>query len=372
MPKPRISFARYFADLPDPRVDRTKWHRLEDILVIALCAVICGADSFDEIERFGKARHDWLKGFLALPHGIPSHDTFNRVLAALDRDRFAACFARWMADLCAATGLRAIAIDGKACRAAPADTFSGCLHLVNAWAVENRLFLGQVAVAPGSHEIAALPELLRVLDLSGALVTLDAAGCQKAVVQQVRAQGGDYLVAVKGNQPALERAVRAAFERACATDFAGCSMAATVEDGHGRHEERYVTVLRDPAGLPDEWADVRAAVMVSREREAGGKSTGTTHFYITSLRASARTLAGYVRGHWGVENGLHWCLDVAVREDANRTRGLNAGANLGVIRRVAASLLKQDPGRGSIKAKRLNAALDHNYLLRVLRGFTEN
>ena len=177
MPKVEIRFARYFADLTDPRADRTKWHRLDDILVIALCAVICGADSFDEIERFGKARHDWLKQFLALPCGIPSHDTFNRVLATLDRDQFSACFARWMTDLAEATGLRAIALDGKACRAAPADTFSGCLHLVNAWAVENHLFLGQVAVADGSHEIAAIPALLKVLDLTVALVTMDAAGC---------------------------------------------------------------------------------------------------------------------------------------------------------------------------------------------------
>jgi hypothetical protein len=163
MPKPEISFARYFADLPDPRVDRTKWHRLDDILVIALCAVICGADSFDEIDRFGKARHDWLKRFLALPKGIPSHDTFNRVLAALDPDEFSACFARWMIDLCEATGLPAIAIDGKACRSAPADMFSGCLRLVNAWAVENHLFLGQAAVPSGGHEITTMPELLKVL-----------------------------------------------------------------------------------------------------------------------------------------------------------------------------------------------------------------
>jgi predicted transposase YbfD/YdcC len=369
MPKTEMSFARYFADLPDPRVDRTKWHRLDDILVIALCAVICGADSFDEIERFGKARHDWLKGFLALPKGIPSHDTFNRVLAALDRDKFSACFARWMTDLCAATGLRAIAIDGKACRAAPADTFSGCLHLVNAWAVENHLFLGQVAVADGSHEIAAMPELLKLLDLEGALVTIDAAGCQKEIVEQIRAQGGDYLVAVKGNQPALERAVHAAFDRACEADFAGCGMAATAEAGHGRHEERYVTVIRDPEGLPAGWTDVRAVVMVCREREVKGRNGNTCHFYITSLRCSAKRLAGYVRGHWGVENGLHWCLDVSFAEDTNRTRQTNAGANLGAIRRVAASLLKQDKGRGSIKAKRLHAALDHNYLLRALQGF---
>jgi predicted transposase YbfD/YdcC len=367
-----ITFARYFADLPDPRVERTRWHRLDDILVITLCAVICGADGFEQIERFGKARHDWLKRFLALPNGIPSHDTFNRVLAALDRQKFAECFARWMNDLCGRTGLRPIAVDGKACRSAPRDTFSGCLHLVSAWAVENNLILGQVAVADGSHEIAAIPELLKMLDLKGALVTIDAAGCQTEVVRQIREQEGDYLVAVKGNQPALQQAVHAAFERAGETDFDGCSMSASAEDGHGRREERRVTVIRNPEGLPGEWRDVGAVVMVGREREAGGKSTSTAQYYITSLRGSAKKLAGYVRGHWGVENGLHWCLDVSFGEDANRTRDRNAGANLGVVRRVAASLLKQDKGKGSIKAKRFGAALDEKYLERVLRGFTAN
>jgi predicted transposase YbfD/YdcC len=372
MPPTELSFVKYFAALPDPRVDRTKWHRLDDILVITLCAVICGADSFEEIERFGKARHDWLKGFLALPNGIPSHDTFNRVLAALDRDTFSACFARWMADLCEATGLLAVAIDGKACRSAPGDTFSGCLHLVTAWAVENNLFLGQVAVGDGSHEIVAVPELLKVLDLKGALVTIDAAGCQKATVAQIRAQGGDYLVTVKGNQPTLQRAVHEVFERAGEVEFANCEMASSVEDGHGRHEERYVTVVQDPEGLPAEWADVGAVVMVGRERAVRGANTSSAHYYLTSLRVSASELAGYIRGHWGIENGLHWCLDVTFREDANRTRDTNAGANLGVVRRVATALLKQDTGKGSIKAKRLNAALDTNYLERVLQGFKAN
>lgn len=372
MSKSEISFARYFADLPDPRVNRTKKHALSDILGVTLCAVICGADSFEEIERFGDAREDWLKQYFPLENGIPSHDTFNRVLAALDRDQFSACFAQWMADLCARTGLRVIAIDGKACRAAPGDTFSGCLHLVNAWATENNVFLGQVAVADGSNEIAALPELLKVLDLKDALVTLDAAFCQKAIVGQVRERGGDYLVTVKGNQQTLHRAVVAAFSKAGDAEFAGCEMASSVEDGHGRHEERYVTVIRDPEGLPKEWTDVGAVVMVGRERAVKGTSASNAHFYITSLRSSAEELAGYVRGHWGVENGLHWCLDVSFREDQNRTRDTNAGANLGVVRRVAASLLKQDTTRGSIKAKRLNAAWDQDYLKQVLRGFQDN
>jgi len=370
--RPDIAFTRYLADLPDPRVNRTKRHRLDDILVIALCAVICGADTFEEIEAFGRAKHDWLRRSLELPNGIPSHDTFNRVLAALDRRKFAECFARWMSVLCDRAGLRPIAVDGKACRAAPGGTFSGCLHLVSAWAVENRLILGQVAVEDGSHEIAAIPELLRLLDLNGALVTIDAAGCQKEIAGQIRQQGGDYLLPVKGNQPALERAVHAAFDRAAEAEFAGCPAAATVEDGHGRHEERYVTVLRDPTGLPAGWADVAAVVMVGRERAAGGRNTSTAHYYITSLRCSVKKLAGYIRGHWGIENGLHWCLDVSFGEDANRTRDRNAGANLGLVRRVAASLLKQDARRGSIKAKRFSAALDEQYLERALQGFMAN
>jgi predicted transposase YbfD/YdcC len=365
-----LSFVRYFADLPDPRVNRTRKHRLDDILAIALCAVLCGADSFEEVERFGRAREAWLRRFLALPHGVPSHDTFNRVLAALDRKTFAACFGRWMADLCPAAGLRPIAIDGKALRAAPADTFSGCLHLVSAWATANGLALGQEAVADGSNEIAAIPELLKVLDLAGALVTLDAAGCQTEVVGQVRDQGGDYLVAVKGNQPGLLAAVEAAVDRALGEDFAGCPAAAAAGEGHGRREERYVTVIRDPEGIPPEWADARAVVVVSRERQVKGSANASTvQYYLTSLRCGAKKLAGYVRGHWGIENGLHWCLDVSFGEDANRTRDRNAGANLGAIRRAAASLLKQDKGRGSIKAKRLSAALDEKYLERVLQGF---
>ncbi len=199
-------------------------------------------------------------------------------------------------------------------------------------------------------------------------MTLDTAGCQKATLRQVPEQGGDYLVAVKGNQPALHAAaVVAALDRAAGTEFAGCDMSATVEDGHGRHEERYVTVIPDPESLPDGWADV--VVVVGREREVQGRNASTAHLYLTSLRATAAELGRLIRGHCGIENGLHWCLDVAFREDANRTRDTNAGANLGVIRRVAASLLEQDPGRGSIKVKRLSAALDEEYLEQILCRF---
>lgn len=373
MPDQELGYVRYFADLRDPRSDRTKKHSLHDILGVTLCAVICGADTFEEIERFGQARLAALREFLPLPNGMPSHDTFNRVLSALDRKAFAAGFGRWMADLCEAKGVKAIAIDGKACRAAEADTFSGCLHLVSAWATESGLILGQQAVADGSNEIPAIPELLQAVDLRESLVTIDAAGCQTEIVRQIRSQGGDYLIAVKGNQPELLAAVEGVVERACEADFAGCSTSESVETGHGRVDERYVTVIPKPKGMPDGWKDVRGVVVVHRERLVGGqKATGTTHYYITSSRAGAGTLGERVRGHWGIENGLHWCLDVSFGEDANRTRGKNAGANLGMVRRVAASLLKQDPKRGSIKAKRLTAAWDPDYLRQVLQGFKPN
>ncbi|QDV37462.1 ISAs1 family transposase [Tautonia plasticadhaerens] len=374
MPQHDLALTRYFVDLPDPRVDRTKKHALGDILVIALCATIAGADSCEEVERFGRAKHAWLKTFLALPNGIPSHDTFYRVFARFDPKRFAGAVARWMEAVCEVTGLRHVAIDGKAVRAAPGETFSGCLHLVSAWATENRLVLGQEPVADGSHEIAAIPELLKVLALKGALVTIDAAGCQKEIAGQVRDGGGDYLLAVKGNQPTLHEAVRAVFRRACEADFAGvrCDGHEQAEDGHGRHEGPDTVVVYDPAGLPPGWPDVAAVVLVGRERSLKGFDTSTAHFYITSLRGTAAELGRLVRRHWAVEDELHWMLDVAFGEDSNRTAAGHAGANLGLVRRVAASLLQQDPDRGSIKAKRLSAALDESYLMRVLRGFPAN
>ena len=369
-----VSIARYFADLPDPRIDRTKKHLLGDILVIALAATVAGADSWEEVEAFGRAKEDWLRTFLTLPNGIPSHDTFYRVFARLDPQRFGECVAGWMAGVSEAAGLRHVAIDGKAVRSAPRSTFSGCLHLVSAWAAENRLILGQAAVADGSHEIAAIPELLKVLDLHGALVTIDAAGCQKEIAQAIRGGGGDYLLAVKGNQPTLHEAVSVLFDRACEADFAGVDHDGheEAEDGHGRHEERYTTVIYDPQGLPPEWPDVAAVILVARERKVGGVNTSTAHYYLTSLRGTAAELGKLIRRHWSVENELHWCLDMAFREDESKTAAGHAGANLGLVRRVAASLLKQDPEKGSIKAKRLRAGWDDEYRLRVLQGSVKN
>jgi predicted transposase YbfD/YdcC len=367
-----LPLSAVFADLPDPRRDtKNKVHRLADILTIATCAVIAGAEGWKEIAEYGQLKETFFRRFLELPGGIPSHDTFSRVFAKLDPDAFADRFGRWMAAACEATGLVHVAIDGKSARRSPKRTFTGCLHLVEAWAVDNRLILGQRSVPDGGHEITTIPDLLAVLNLTGAVVTIDAAGCQKDTVAQIRIQGGEYVVTVKGNQTGLRDAVANVFARASEAGFAECAMTATVEDGHGRHEQRYVSVVTDPTGLPDGWSDVDAVVMVGRERQVRGKANeSTAHFYLTSLRVTAAELGGYIRNHWGIENGLHWCLDVAFREDDSRARAGHAGANLGMIRRVALSLLKRADTKNSIRTRRMKAGWDDGYMLKVLHGLS--
>jgi predicted transposase YbfD/YdcC len=242
--------------------------------------------------------------------------------------------------------------------------------VVTAWAAEYRLVLGTASVADGSNEVAAIPELLRALDRAGAIVTIDAAGCQVQNAPIIREQEGHYLLTVKDNQPTLRAAVEAVFERACDADFAGVRSDGheQVDDGHGRHEERYVTVIHNPAGLPPDWPDAAAVVLVNRERERGGERTSTSHYYLTSYAGTAAEIASFVRGHWDIENGLHWVLDVVFREDRSRIRQGNAGSNLAMIRRVAVSLLKRAPGKGSNVTKRLKAGWDDSYMQQVLQG----
>lgn len=360
-----------FDDLPDPRRDTAnKRHHLTDILTIATCAVIGGCDSWEAIAEYGQTKEEFFGRFLGLPNGIPSPDTFARVFAKLDPAAFAERFGRWMAAACEATGLVPIAIDGKSARRARQATATGCLTLVSAWASENRLTLGQVAVPGGSNEIAVIPELLGTLELAGAIVTIDAAGCQRENAAIIRERKGQYLLAVKGNQPTLHAAVERVFVAACEADFAGVSFDQheAVEAGHGRHEERYVTVIYDPAGLPSEWPDAAAVVQVNREREVGGQRTSTTHYYLSSHAGTAAELGRLIRSHWGIENGLHWVLDVVFREDDSRVRAGHAGANLAMIRKVAVSLLRRAPGKGSGVTKRLKAGWDDDYLLQVLQG----
>jgi predicted transposase YbfD/YdcC len=366
-----IPLLAVFADLPDPRREtENKLHALTDILVIATCAVIGGADSWESIAEYGRTKEAFFERFLPLANGIPSADTFGRVFAKLDPKAFAAGFGRWMAAACEATGLVPVSIDGKSVRGSKKATATGCLHLVSAWASDSRLTLGQVSVPDGSNEIGVIPELLAMLELKGAIVTLDAAGCQKEIARHIREKGGDYMLAVKGNQPTLQAAVTQVFADACAAEFVGVEydQHATVEDGHGRHEERYVTVIHDPKGLPEGWTDAKAVVQVNREREADGTNVTTTHYYVSSHRGTAKELGGIVRGHWKIENGLHWVLDVVFREDDSRVRAGHAGANLAMIRKVAVSLLRNAPGKGSGVTKRLKAGWDDEYLLQVLQG----
>jgi predicted transposase YbfD/YdcC len=368
---PPLPLTAVFDGLPDPRRQtRNKLHRLTDLLAIATCAVIGGAASWEAIAEYGRTKVSFFRRFLALEHGIASPDTFERVFAKLAPGAFAQAFGRWMAAACEATGLVPVALDGKSARRAKRNTATGCLHVVTAWAAENRLVLGARPVEDGSNEVAAIPELLRTLDLSGAIVTIDAAGCQVENARIIREQGGHYLLAVKDNQPTLRAAVEAVFERACETDFAGVQSDGheAVEAGHGRREERYVMVIAAPEGLPSGWPDVAAVVQVNRERAVGGKNASTTHYYLTSYAGPAADIAGWVRGHWGIENGLHWVLDVVFREDDSRVRAGHAGANLAMLRRVAVALLKRAPGRGTTPTKRLKAGWDDDYLLQVLQG----
>jgi predicted transposase YbfD/YdcC len=367
------SITKFFARLPDPRRRRTRVaHPLVNLVVMGLCGVIAGADTWEEIARFARMRRAWLAKFLDLRAGIPSPDTFGRVLAALDPLAFQKCLLAWVAALHEVTRGQVIAIDGKAAREAMARaTDKGPLCLVSAWATANHVVLGQVAAPAGSSELGALPKLLELLELHGAIVTLDALGCQTEIVEQIVRQGGDYVISVKGNQEKLQTAVFEAFAEALDGDDA--STRQTEEVGHGRRETRLCTVIDVPKGFAakEQWAGLRSLAMVTREyTDRDGEMRTGVRYYISSLPARrAKTIANAVRSHWGIENQLHWVMDVSFGEDVNRARAENAQANLGMLRRVALSLLKNAEGlEGSVNCKRKQAGWDDRILENVLFG----
>lgn len=373
-----LSLREQFAALPDPRIDRTKRHQLLDIVTIAICAVLCGADSWVDVELFGQAKLGWLRTFLALPNGIPSHDTFGRVFAALDPRQFEQCFLAWVRAVVAHTDGEVVALDGKTLRRSH-DRGAGkvALHLVSAWAATNRLVLGQVAVDAKSNEITALPALLQVLALEGCIVTIDAMGCQTAIAQAVIDRGGDYVLALKENQPTLHKAVATYFAEARATAFRDVpddrhDYQRTVDGGHGRVEVRQYWTVTDPALLAyldpkDAWAGLASVGLVERERQVGTETTREVHYYLSSLDGAAATFARAVRGHWGIENRLHWVLDIAFREDESRVRVGYAAENFAVLRHIALNLLRHDHSvKAGVKAKRLKAGWDDAYLLKLL------
>jgi predicted transposase YbfD/YdcC len=367
----RLDIAHHFAALADPRHPAFQDHHLlGDLLVIALCAMMSGARSWDAIAGFGRSKETWLRSIgLTLPNGPPSHDTFNRVFAALDPLAFQHCFTGWINAVCDTLGFVHIPIDGKTVRGSRGPDGTA-LHLVSAWAAEHRLSLAQVAVADKGNEITAIPELLKLLDLQGALVSIDAIGCQKAIAQQIRDGGGDYLLAVKDNQPTLHADIQAAFANAWAVDLGGVrhDLFMTQETGHGRYEERVYVVLYEPEGLStaQEWADLKAVVQVLRTRRAGDEESVEVAYYISSSTACAARLADGVRTHWGIENGQHWCLDVLFGEDRCRSRQGNAAENLAWLRKMVLSLLRHDGSKGSAPTKQLRAALEDDYRLHLL------
>ena len=364
---------RHFDDLEDPRMDRTRLHELLDIITITICGVVCGADSWVEIEDFGRSKESWLKTFLRLPNGIPSHDTFGRVFSLLSPKKFAECFMSWVSTISELTKGQVVAIDGKSVRRSH-DKLNGkpALHMVSAWASENHLVLGQTQVSDHSNEITAIPELLSILELSGCIVTIDAMGCQKEIAEQIVDGGAEYVLAVKSNQGKLFDNIKDSFECAERDGFVNVehSYHEDVSKGHGRLETRRCWVITDRDELAyvdedQEWKGLSSVVKVCYKTDRLDKVE--SRYYISSIRAKASKLLGAVRGHWGIENSLHWVLDMAFDEDHCRVRTGHADRNLAVVRHMALNMLKQEKtAKVGIKARRKRAGWDESYLLKVL------
>lgn len=366
-----LDLRRHFRTLQDPRRVNSCQHLLLDVIAIAICAVIANADDWQGVETFGHDRQDWLKTFLELPNGIPSHDTFERVFDALNPRTFQDCLLSWLHALSGLEGVKQVAIDGKVLRSSGKRSgLLPALQLVNAWATEQAMHLGQVAVAADSNEITAVPKLLELLALEGALVTLDAMHCQKETAQKIRAGGGDYLLTVKGNQQQLRDEIEACFVAAFDRDMAGVDHDCyeTEDTGHGRREKRVYTLIYEPEDVDAEgaWTDLCVIGQCYRERSEGGKTSHEMHYFIGSRRLTARRYGMALRGHWGIENKLHWQLDVTFGEDANREQGRIGAQNLAGLRRLALSLLKQHPSKKSIAQKRLSAAYNTDFLEEIL------
>jgi predicted transposase YbfD/YdcC len=363
-----------FEDLPDPRVERTRLHRLGDVLVIAVLAVLAGADGWDDIVEWATARQKWLRTFLSLRGGIPSADTVRRIFEAINSKKFAESFHRIVAHLAKEMPDQLIAIDGKTMR----RTFSrgagqGPLHVVSAWAVEQSVVLGQVATDAKSNEITVIPEVLDTIDVKGATVTIDAMGCQRNIAAKIVNEGGDYVLALKGNHPLLHQEVVEYFEHAQqdrTIDACPPEMHETVDKGHGRIEVRRTFCTADLDWMTERtrWTGLTAIVMVERERTIGGETRCEKAYYLTSRLPDAERLGEIIRRHWSIENELHWVLDMTFDEDHSRVRDRNSTMNLALLRKLALSLLKREQSdpRKSIAMKRRRAGWDNDYLFTVL------
>ena len=366
-----VAISEHFSCVSDPRMVNKSSHLLIDIISITICAVICGADDWTNVELFGRSKETWLKKFLKLPNGIPSHDTFGRVFSMILTEELEKAFLSWVKAIAEQVS-GVVAIDGKTLRRSyDASSNKKAIHMVSAWAAENGLVLGQIKTAEKSNEITAIPALLELLEINGCIVTIDAMGCQKEIAAQIVEKKADYVLALKRNQEGLYDEVFELFQHAQETNFDGLpwDFHETEERHHGRHEIRRYWTITDLVMLTrvKEWPQLRTVGMVESECTCRGKTTREYRFYVSSLDGRAEPFAQAIRSHWGIENSLHWVLDMSFREDESRIRKGNAAENFSIIRRLALNLIKQEKStKKSVKSKRLLAGWDDNYFLKIL------
>lgn len=364
----------YFSEIEDPRVERSRAHKLMDILMISILAVIAGAKGWEDIETYALSKQAWLGKFLALPSGIPCPDTFRRVFERIDPQAFERCFQRWVGELVNQLGAQVIPIDGKTVKGSyDREQQKTALHVVSAWASEHRLVLGQVKVSDKSNEITAIPALLELLDLAGCIITIDAMGTQTAIAAQIHQAKADYVLSLKANHPTLYGQVKVWFETAQAQGFAGIEVSVDkrTESGHHRIKTRQVCCVSvtqlPPLHQQEAWMGLQSVVMVVRTRQLWNKTTHEVQFYLTSLESDAATVGRAIRLHWGIENKLHWTLDVTFAEDACRVRSAHAPQNLSLLRRIALNALNREQSfRRSTRQKSNRTAMDDDYMLKVL------
>ena len=367
-----VGIGEHFAKLVDPRADN-KRHLLMDMIIVAICAAICGAEGWEDVELFGRSKQSWFKTFLKLPHGIPSHDTFGRVFAVLDAQQFQACFMEWVQALNQSTKGQIVPIDGKQLRRSHDKSLGKkAIYMVSAWAAENRVVLGQRKVDDKSNEITAIPELLDILDVSGCIVTTDAIGCQTEIAAKIIEQEADYVLALKENQKHLYEAVLGLFAYPAEMAWVDIDYHKTINKGHGRLEIRECWTTSDTdylhyIGALSDWSGLKSIAMVKAERRTNDVKSIKYRLFISSLASDAQQILSAVRTHWEIENKIHWVLDVVFREDDCRIRKGNGAQNFAVLRHIALNLLRQEnSAKDSIRAKRLKAGWDHDYLLKVL------